>query len=54
MTLKTSEEDISDSPIENFLFALKAPETKRQYPKRLKIFFDWGLDSKFSLEEQGQ
>ena len=40
-------------PIDNFMFALKAPETQRQYPKRLKIFFDWGIDSNLSLEEQG-
>jgi hypothetical protein len=26
-------------PIERFLLALKAPETKRQYPKRLESFF---------------
>ena len=25
----------------NFLFALKAPETKRQYPKRLDVFLDF-------------
>ncbi|MGD1838292.1 MAG: hypothetical protein ACPKPY_09595 [Nitrososphaeraceae archaeon] len=54
MTLEVLEtkEEISDSPVENFLFALKAQETKRQYPKRLKIFFDWGLNHKLSLEEQ--
>jgi len=28
-------------PIERFLMALKAPETKRQYPKRLETFFDF-------------
>lgn len=28
-------------PIERFLIALKAPETKRQYPKRLESFFDF-------------
>jgi predicted phosphoadenosine phosphosulfate sulfurtransferase len=26
---------------ELFLYALKAPETKRQYPKRLKVVFDY-------------
>jgi len=25
-----------NDPYESFLYALKAPETKRQYPKRLK------------------
>ena len=24
-----------------FMYALKAPETKRQYPKRLKVFLDF-------------
>jgi hypothetical protein len=33
----TSEKFIQDDPYESFLYALKAPETKRQYPKRLKI-----------------
>ena len=28
------------SPLDNFLYALKAPETKRKYPQRLKFFFD--------------
>ena len=30
-----------NDPYELFLYALKAPETKRQYPKRLKIVFDY-------------
>ena len=35
-------------PIERFLMALKAPETKRQYPKRLERFFDFlRLDGSF-------
>ena len=28
-------------PIQVFLYALKAPETKRKYPQRLKFFFDF-------------
>ena len=36
-----------------FMYALKAPESKRQYPKRL-IFFDYGLEKKLSLEEQAK
>jgi len=27
-------------PIQTFLYALRAPETKRKYPQRLKFFFD--------------
>jgi integrase len=38
-------------PIERFLIALKAPETKRQYPKRLESFFDF-LHLQGSLEEK--
>jgi hypothetical protein len=33
------------------MYALRAKETIRQYPKRLKIFFDCGMKSKLSLEE---
>lgn len=36
------------NPITNFLIALKAPETKRQYPKRLEVFLDFlGYQGKF-------
>jgi hypothetical protein len=38
-------------PLESFMYALRAKETIRQYPKRLKIFFDCGMKSKLSLEE---
>ena len=27
--------------LENFLYALRAPESKRQYPRRLKVLFDY-------------
>ena len=27
--------------LEMFMYALKAPESKRQYPKRLKVFFEF-------------
>ncbi|MGD1838587.1 MAG: hypothetical protein ACPKPY_11095 [Nitrososphaeraceae archaeon] len=30
-----------DDPYESFSYALKAPETKRQYPKRLKVIFNY-------------
>jgi hypothetical protein len=30
-----------DNPLSVFLFALKAPETKRQYPRRAKVFLDF-------------
>jgi hypothetical protein len=30
-----------ENPLEMFMYALKAPESKRQYPKRLKVFFEF-------------
>src|SRR5919198_3116028 len=41
------------SPITVFMYALKAPESRRQYPRRFKIFLDY-LGLKGSLEEQVQ
>jgi hypothetical protein len=34
----TTEEEINVNPVLNFFFALKAPESKRQYPRDLKSF----------------
>lgn len=42
------------NPLQPFLFALKAPESKRQYPKRLKVFFDYGFDKKLTLTDQAK
>ncbi|TVP40090.1 hypothetical protein [Candidatus Nitrosocosmicus arcticus] len=42
---------IFDSPYFRFLYALKAPETKRQYPKRLEVFLDY-LNLKGSTIEE--
>jgi hypothetical protein len=36
-----------------FIYALKAPETKRQWPRRLKVFFDF-LQLKEPIEEQAK
>jgi hypothetical protein len=30
-----------DDTLQHFNYALRAPETKRQYPKRLKMFMDF-------------
>jgi hypothetical protein len=38
LELEQQEEDIELSPYDNFLYALKAKETKRQYPHRLDKF----------------
>jgi hypothetical protein len=42
-----------DNPLSVFLFALKAPETKRQYPRRAKVFLDFlKLEEPFSKSGQ--
>jgi hypothetical protein len=47
-----------DDPYQSFLYALKAPETKRQYPKRLKVIFDYLVSinelRETTIEKQGQ
>jgi hypothetical protein len=50
--IETNSISTSHPPPESFMYVLRAKETIRQYPKRLKIFFDCGLDFKLSLEEQ--
>ena len=40
------------TPFENFLFALKAKESKRQYPKRLEIFLKFINIGGLNLEER--
>lgn len=37
----TTDKFSRDDPYQSFLYALRAPETKRQYPKRLKVVFDY-------------
>jgi hypothetical protein len=32
---------IADSPMAVFLYAVKSPESKRQYPRRFKMFLDF-------------
>jgi hypothetical protein len=43
-----NENNESINPYENFLYALKSPEVRRQYPKLLKIFLD---TIKFELDK---
>ncbi len=40
-----------EDPPSVFLYALKAPETRRQYPRRLKVFLDY-LKLEGPLEQQ--
>ncbi len=51
LNLENSEYGDDASPLTNFLFALKAPETKRQYPKRLEVFLDF-LNLEGTLEDK--
>jgi integrase len=41
MLLQDSIEANINDPMFNFLYALKAPETKRQYPKRFEVFLNF-------------
>lgn len=38
--------------LDNFLYALRAPETRKKYPQRLKHFFDFVFPNINNLEEQ--
>ncbi|MFY9872310.1 MAG: hypothetical protein WAK17_21585, partial [Candidatus Nitrosopolaris sp.] len=40
-------------PLTNFMYALKAPETKRQWPRRLKILLDF-LHLEGTLKQQAK
>ena len=40
-----------DDPLQHFTYALRAPETRRQYPKRLKMFMDF-LQIEGDLKQQ--
>ena len=42
-----------EDPLSVFLYALKAPETKRQYQRRLKVFLDF-LKLDGTLEQQSK
>ena len=43
-----------EDPMASFMYALRAPETKRQWPRRLKIFFDFLSLSSDIIEEQAR
>jgi integrase len=46
-------EEQEQNPMANFVYALKAPETRRQWPRRLKVFFDF-LRIQGLIEEQAK
>jgi integrase len=50
--LKAQREQSSNGPYNRFMYALKAPESKRQYPKRLEVFLKFINISGLNLEER--
>ncbi|MFL6347774.1 MAG: hypothetical protein ACJ72X_05725, partial [Nitrososphaeraceae archaeon] len=44
---------LQQSPLYSFMYALKSSEARRQYPKRLKMLFDY-LKLQGPLEEQAK
>jgi hypothetical protein len=50
---KEVNDDDGDNPLSVFLYALRAPETRRQYPRRAKVFFDF-LNLEEPLEKQAR
>jgi hypothetical protein len=48
----TLEITVQESFLYPFLFALKTSETKRQYCRNLKLFFNFETDNRLSLDEQ--
>jgi hypothetical protein len=46
-------EEANENPLTFFMYALNAPETRRQWPRRLKIFLDYlDMDGDRSIEEE--
>ena len=41
MLMQITTDFVEVNPVLNFFFALKAPESKRQYPKRFEKFLDY-------------
>ncbi len=50
--LKKSREQVLEGPYNRFLYALKAPESKRQYPKRLEVFLHFINIEGLNLQEK--
>jgi hypothetical protein len=51
LSVKQEEEEQEENPMMIFMYALKAPETRRQYPQRFKMFLDY-LKLEGALEKQ--
>jgi hypothetical protein len=51
--IEERQNETSLDPIECFMYALKSSEAWRQYPRRLKLFFDF-IGIRGDLDKQGQ
>jgi hypothetical protein len=51
LSIKQDEEEQEENPMTIFMYALKAPDTRRQYPQRFKMFLDY-LKLEGPLEKQ--
>jgi hypothetical protein len=47
-------EEVQQDPMTIFLYALKAPETRRQWPRRLKVFLDFLKLDGTTMEERAK
>jgi hypothetical protein len=52
--LAVIEEVQQQDPMTIFLYALKAPETRRQWPRRLKVFLDFLKLEGITMEERAK
>jgi integrase len=51
--IKSAKEMTEEDPMSVFMYALRAPESRRQYPRRFKVFLDYlGLEG--SIEDQAR
>jgi hypothetical protein len=53
--IEEQQQQQNEDPMLAFTYALRAYETKRQWPKRLKIFFDFlNLEGAATVEQQAK
>ncbi|TVP41569.1 hypothetical protein [Candidatus Nitrosocosmicus arcticus] len=51
--ISNNENDYDDDPLQQFIYALRAPETRRQYPRRLQVFMDF-INIEGDLKQQSK
>jgi fructosamine-3-kinase len=52
LLIQEQEQQQQHDALSSFMYGLKAEETRRQWPKRLKKFLDFGIDSTLTIEQQ--